>query len=1168
MLQATNTPKKLRIIKKRQTLARNIRQCQVQDFYQQLVQADIERAFIVFENGQFKLSHPEILAPVQAFFELSQDFGNHEGVFIGRADGLESLFFAFVHDTRRGLAQGGLRFSHYESIADVFVDGLRLSQGMTRKNALAGLWWGGGKGIMTLPPGFTHPKEIPAGPERRQLFEAYGRFVASLGGIYYTAEDVGTNTADMQAILSQNRFTTCIPPQNGGSGNPSPFTARGVLRAMQAAWQVLTGEDHLRGVKVAVQGTGNVGAPLIRYLDDLGAKVWITDVNQASLQELLQERPHLQAVESETIFDLPVDIFAPCATGAQINVTTIPRLKVKLVCGAANNILKEPADAERLRQRGIAFVPDFVSNRMGIINCADEWQGYLSEDIRKAADRVFPDTLRVFKYAHNRYTTTSQAANDLADIAAGEVHPLMGHRGRRLIDHLLQSDWHRPQSRKIKDHTVEPAFIPVLDEPAVRLKWEQQQRPVTAAQAIVSTPISAAWTPNLAAFLAPLLMDIRARSLEWVNEAAPRRVVGSDHGGLALQIAIEQNHPYSREEIGRDEFVVMCRDLSHRHDTQIREQLHQLGIDFEPQNWLNPMRAKGGKTINALYHYLSKAQLITCENWLAHHCPRCRTVLVSSDLSHGRLHVHEAYELVLQTSQGKTLSTHFYFPEYLLGVVAVAVSPQGPYAHLIDQQVTHPLYNQPLPVLAREGADIELIAPLFRRQDEKFARENQLSTPMQIFDDNGLVCAIGYEGLSLEQARQQILEHLPHTVKIYQGSWRIEVLRCRRCESVVQPRYSEELFVSFEEAVLMFRQALESDKITTSHPFWKKRLLHYLDEMEPWCISRQYWWGNDIPDRKPQVFSTWFSLVAWALQGAGWPDNPKPVPLDEVFTDPEFLLRWIVPAQLVSLLVTGRPLFRHIHVHGTVHVVELALKTSADIPANIPDEERFVLHSIRRPMRPTFGNVIEPATLIRRFGADALRLGYLLCLEAQPEAQDMITLAESRLQEARSATHRLISKITGLLKVLNPHQTTAGEPYLLDYWLIHQTQLLAEQARQAYQLSHWNQAARTLLRYIEYVANYANAIPGRWQHKQSVGAMGAAIAESLALAHGAFGPICPFVLDKLAQETSRYQQGLACPAAVTAWLKQPQQSLGDLALSNMAQNQVEWTYVRGIGVNS
>ncbi|PKL77096.1 MAG: hypothetical protein CVV27_06875, partial [Candidatus Melainabacteria bacterium HGW-Melainabacteria-1] len=463
----------------RRDAARGIRQLSLPDFGQILADAGIYRAYILYENGQFQLSHPKILAPLQAFLELSQDFAEHEGIFLGREDGLDSVFWAFVHDTRRGLAQGGLRFAPYASLADVLVDGMRLSQGMTRKNALAGLNWGGGKGIMTLPGSYSHPSQFGAGPERQAYFEAYGRFVASLGGIYYTAEDVGTSTADMAAILSQNRFTTCIPANYGGSGNPSPYTARGVLRAMQAAWQALSGSDSLLGVKVSVQGTGNVGGPLIRYLDDVGAEVYVADVNLASLDALLAERPRLHAVtDPGAIFDVDADIFAPCAIGAQVNVDTIPRLKVRLVCGAANNILREPeADAERLRARGIGFVPDFVANRMGIVNCADEWQGYLADDVRLAAERVFPDTLRVFKYARSRYSTTTQAANDLADMAASELHPLLGHRGRRIIDDLLASHWseyhpHLPQV--VKKIAGDPAFGPALDEPPQRVRWERE----------------------------------------------------------------------------------------------------------------------------------------------------------------------------------------------------------------------------------------------------------------------------------------------------------------------------------------------------------------------------------------------------------------------------------------------------------------------------------------------------------------------------------------------------------------------------------------------------------------------------------------------------------------------------------------------------------------------
>jgi len=427
----------------RRQLARRVRQWSVEAFHDELKSRGITRAFLISENGEITLSHPGLLAPLKAFFELSQDFSNHEGVFIGREEGIPALFFAGIHDTRRGLSQGGLRFKPYENLAELLVDVLRLAQGMTRKNALAGLWWGGGKGVVPMIAGVRGAEYRTEGtPERLGLFRAYGRFIASLGGIYYTAEDVGTKTSDLNAVLSQNRFTTCVAPALGGSGNPSLYTARGVFLAMRGAWRFLTGSDALDGVGVAVQGVGNVGGPLVELLDDAGARLWVTDIDGVALEQLKGRRPRLQIVEPEAIFDLPADVFAPCAIGAQVNSRTIPRLQVRLICGAANNILEEIDDAERLRKRGIAYVPDYLCNRMGITNCADEWQGYLEDDVRLAAERVYPDTLRVLRHARQQLITTAAAADQLADIAASELNPLIGHRGRRLIDHLRTSDWH------------------------------------------------------------------------------------------------------------------------------------------------------------------------------------------------------------------------------------------------------------------------------------------------------------------------------------------------------------------------------------------------------------------------------------------------------------------------------------------------------------------------------------------------------------------------------------------------------------------------------------------------------------------------------------------------------------------------------------------------------
>lgn len=1118
MLEAPSVDKLLIANERRREAARLVRQLNLPDFLTQLEQAGIERAYILYENGQFRLSHPSILAPLQAFLELSQDFAEHEGIFLGREPGLDSVFWAFVHDTRRGLAQGGLRFAPYASLGDVLVDGMRLSQGMTRKNALAGLNWGGGKGIMTLPREFSHPSQFKASPERKAYFEAYGRFVASLGGIYYTAEDVGTNTADMAAILSQNRFTTCIPGDHGGSGNPSPFTARGVLRAMQAAWLAISGSDSLTGVKVAVQGTGNVGAPLIRYLDDLGAQVYIADVNQASLEALLEERPRLQAVaHPDAIFDLDADIFAPCAIGAQVNLETIPRLKVKLVCGAANNILREPeADAERLRERGILFVPDFVCNRMGIVNCADEWQGYLAEDVRLAAERVFPDTLRVFKYARNRYSTTTQAANDLADMAASELHPLLGHRGRRIIDHLINNRWaDGPNSPGPKRRaTLEPAFVPVLDEPPLRVRWEREGAFVANGKTtLAATPISTASSPDLASFVSSVLLDIKARALNQFTGTRPGRVLGCEHGGLALQIAVEQAQPYEREELGRSEFVSLCRDYYHQHDAQIRDQLQQLGVGYDHPRWISPMEGEAEEAVEAAFDFLKRADLLFKQDAIAYHCPRCESIRVASDVVRQHRRSESCYRLQLTSSGGTPINLDILYPEFLPASVAVAVHPEGSYASLAGESVLEPISGRRLPIISNrhtEG-DSELVSPLSLKRFEKIAVEHDLLTRIQIFDEKGRVCLPGFEGLTREQARSQMLETLEGQWQTFSGDWSVEAPHCARCESLVIPRYGDQLFVRVEPAIERLTALIHNDEVTFSHPLWKQRCLDMLAEMGLWCISRQHWWGNELPGSRGEVLSTWFTLAIWSLYGAGWPANPKPAPIDEVFVDADLLLRWVIPSQLASLTITGQPVYRHVHVHGSLHVMERSLKPRADQPDTSADEERFLYHMVRRPMRYRLGNVIEPVTLIRRFGADSLRLGYALSLESH--APDIMLLSEDRLRLARRTLNRLVAKITGLFQLVRSRSQT-GPARILDHWLLYELTDLPEDMHQRYMTNDYGAVAEELIARCERLVRFINTVVER-RDEADFGAARSAVLLSLETLEQAFGPLCPYVFTRL-----------------------------------------------------
>ncbi len=1114
---------------RRREKAATVRGWSVEDFHERLVEEGIHRAFLVYENGEFQLSHRRFLEPLRAFFELSSDFANHEGVFIGREDGLKTVFFAFVHDTRRGLAQGGLRFKSYPNLAELLVDGLRLGQGMTRKNALAGLWWGGGKGIMPLLYGFNPPRNAP---ERRAYFEGYGRFVASLGGVYYTAEDINTYTEDMNTILSQNRFTTCISRGVGGSGNPSPHTARGVFRAMQAAWAFLTGKDSLRGVRVAVQGAGNVGAPLIDQLVVAGAQIFVCDAKADAVEALKARYPAVTIVPPDEIFDADVDVFAPCAIGAQVNSQTIPRLRARLVCGAANNILKERADARRLLKRGIAFVPDYVCNRMGITNCADEWQGYLEADVALAAERVYPDSLRVLKHAKNLVITSLEAADELADIAASELHPLVGHRGRRLIDHLVESRWHEDGAppRRGQPRPATRVFVPSLDEPPIRLRWEREGRfhGADGASVVASAPVAAPASPTLASVLSPLLMDVRARFLELATNRRPRRVVGSDHGGLALQLAVERSLPYEREQVGRDEFVELCGDVYHKNDASIRQQLHELGIGFDPRAWFDPMGDAGRRASERLYYALLDAGMVTRESRMTHRCPRCATVLVASDVVKTQIDAPNRYAVRFQTRSGESLEATTYLPELVIGAVALLVRPNGPFGSMAGLIARNPVTGGALPILAAPElpTTAEFLVPAHNPRDERLARAFGLEGRPAVYDERGGVLALGDAPRSLEEGRREVLARLGDGVREEPGPWRVDVERCRRCETIAIRESSSQLFVQLEPAQRGLLRALETGAFQLTSESWRERVRTRLEKMELWCISRQEWWGQEIPVRQvssamngaePEVFSTWYSSVAGTLCGMGWPEDPVPDPIDEVFVDPEVLARWVLPSQLVAMALFGRPAFRRVHVHGTVAVFERRLLERVDeggeaIPATAPDETRFLFRAAKKPMRRSLGNAVEPRTLVQRTGADSLRLFYLLCLK--PTQPDVVGLAEGVRRRARSAVERLSSKAAGLLQLLR-REAGSGPPQPADDWIVAVALAAKDEAQTALSQYRFSDAAEAFVDAVSAFARYTRFVASRYRRGDAKGSPAAAAMTALALFSDAFSPICPFVFEKV-----------------------------------------------------
>jgi glutamate dehydrogenase/leucine dehydrogenase len=322
---------------------------------------------------------------------------------------------------------------------------------MTQKNALAGLWWGGGKGVIARNPAVdADDPEI-----RSYIYGEYGLFISSLRGCYVTAEDVGTSVADIASVFSRTRFTTCIPENWGGSGNPSVPTARGVVSGMEAALDFL-GMGNLSGKTVAIQGTGNVGRPLIRFLFEKGVrKITACDINpqlaEAVLREFAGRSIEIRTVScaDDSIFGEECDIFSPNATGAILNPRTIPLLRAKIVCGAANNQLEDAArDDPLLFNRGIVYVPDFLTNRMGIVNAANEQYGYVKNDplferhlSRDWEHSIFQTTLRVLCESKDTGEPTARIAMRLADKLSLEEHPIFGHRGRLIINSLVEDRW-------------------------------------------------------------------------------------------------------------------------------------------------------------------------------------------------------------------------------------------------------------------------------------------------------------------------------------------------------------------------------------------------------------------------------------------------------------------------------------------------------------------------------------------------------------------------------------------------------------------------------------------------------------------------------------------------------------------------------------------------------
>lgn len=318
------------------------------------------------------------------------------------ATGLNAIIA--IHDTRLGPALGGCRFIPYETEDEALVDALRLARGMTYKAAISGIPHGGGKSVLMRPK---------VQFDRAALFRAFGKFVDDLGGHYITAEDSGTSVEDMEIVRSMTKNVTGAKREHGGSGDPSPFTALGVRRGIEACVKFSMARDSIEGLHVAVQGVGHVGYHLCKELHALGAKLTVADVDPLK-SERAQREFGADIVDLEDIYGVECDVFAPCALGSALNDHTIPRLKCRIVAGAANNQLAMARHGDDLMQRGVLYAPDYAINAGGLCNVAEEVRGYDEQKARDRVTKIYDTIYEIAERAHIAMAPTHRIADTIA----------------------------------------------------------------------------------------------------------------------------------------------------------------------------------------------------------------------------------------------------------------------------------------------------------------------------------------------------------------------------------------------------------------------------------------------------------------------------------------------------------------------------------------------------------------------------------------------------------------------------------------------------------------------------------------------------------------------------------------------------------------------------------
>ena len=360
-------------------------------------------------------------------FETLKTGGHEQVLFCNNPDvGLKAIIA--VHNTVLGPALGGIRMRPYANEADALTDALRLSRTMTYKNALAGLNVGGGKAVIIGDP---------AKDKSEAMFRALGRYIDSLGGRYIGAEDAGTDINDMEHVYRETEYVVGVHQVHGGSGDPGPFTAYGALQGLMAALNRKFGNEEIGRYSIAVQGLGHIGMEFVKLLRERGAKLFVADLNPAMVERAVEEYG-AEAVKPDEIYDLPVDVFSPCAFEYAINEQTLSRLKAKVICGTANNQMSHVTGVEA-HKRGILYAPDYAVNAGAVMNVSLEIDGYNRERAMRLMRNIYHTVNKIFDVAESENIAPQYAADRIAEArieAIGKLKLPLGRTAPRFLGHL------------------------------------------------------------------------------------------------------------------------------------------------------------------------------------------------------------------------------------------------------------------------------------------------------------------------------------------------------------------------------------------------------------------------------------------------------------------------------------------------------------------------------------------------------------------------------------------------------------------------------------------------------------------------------------------------------------------------------------------------------------